>query len=321
MPLADLLFMKYKRRLRQGAYTLIVLFVLANVMAGFHAYKFTHYSMSKRPRTGDESSLSFTEKLNALFLGVSLPRAENKRQPAKLFETITLQSNSRISCWLIKAERPLGTVALFHGYGSSKATLLDKASVFQQLHYNTLLVDFMGAGGSEGNQTTVGYKEAAEVKTCVDYLRSHNERNIILFGTSMGAAAIMKAAHDDTMAVHSIILECPFGTMLQTVENRFKTIGVPAFPLAHLLVFWGGAENGFNAFNHNPETYARSIKCPVLLMWGGKDDKVSPEETAAIFQNLAGPKRLLTFPEAGHENYLIKYKSGWIAGVASFLKQ
>jgi pimeloyl-ACP methyl ester carboxylesterase len=131
----------------------------------------------------------------------------------------------------------------------------------------------------------------------------------------------MKAMDDHDLPVRAVILECPFGSMLRTVENRFRTMGVPAFPMAQLLVFWGGAEQGFNAFAHNPERYARSIKCPALLIYGAKDAKVSPEETAAIFHNLAGPKRLLTLPEAGHENFFLRYPDEWTASVDSLLRQ
>ena len=50
----------------------------------------------------------------------------------------------------------------------------------------------MGSGGSEGNETTIGYKEAEEVKSCYDYVAGQGEKRIFLFGTSMGAAAILK---------------------------------------------------------------------------------------------------------------------------------
>ena len=299
---------------------MLALFVVANILAGFHAYKFTHFGPPSQARTGDEASLSFREKIVALTTGVSLPRPENRKTPEGPFKTINLQSNKRIECWWMPADAAVGTVILFHGYGGSKATMLDKAAVFQQMHYNTLLPDFMGTGGSEGTLTTIGYHEAAEVKTCVDYLSEKGEKNIILFGTSMGAAAIMKAMQDDSLKVGAVILECPFGTMLKTVQNRFKMLGVPAFPMAQLLVFWGGAENGFNAFDHNPEQYAGSIKCPALLIYGAKDKKVSPEETAAIYQNLGGQKKLLTLPDAGHENYLLRHRGEWTAVVDSFLK-
>jgi len=313
--------MNYRSLFRKAFYTLLALFVLANILAGFHAYKFTHFRPGGTKRTGDETSLSFGEKVVALATGVSLPRPENKTLPNQPFQTISLQSNQRIECWWMPAESAVGTVLIFHGYGGSKASMLDKAAAFQKLHYNTLLADFMGGGGSEGIQTTIGYKEAVQVKTCVDYVTGLGERNIVLFGTSMGAVAVMKAMNDEKLPVRSVILECPFGSMLRTVQNRFKMMGVPAFPMAQLLVFWGGAENGFNAFDHNPERYARSIKCPALLIYGGKDAKVSEEETAAIFKNLAGPKKLLSLREAGHDNYLLRFRNEWTTAVDSFLTQ
>lgn len=313
--------MKLQTLLRKALYTLLVLFILVNAIAIFHAYKFTHFKAGIKAHARDEMTLSTSEKLNALFFGVSLPRPENTRQPARPFQTINLQSNKQIECWLIPADSPIGTVVICHGYGGSKASMLDKAEVLLQLHYNVLLPDFMGAGGSEGNVTTIGYKEAAEVKACVDYLSTKGEQNIRLFGTSMGAAAIMKAMQDDSLPVSGLILECPFGTMLRTVQNRFKIMDAPAFPMAQLLVFWGGIINGFNAFNHNPESYARSIHCPVLLMHGVDDPKVSVEETNAIFRALAGPKKLLSLPNTGHSNYLSNNLQAWTTTVDSFLKK
>ena len=145
------------------------------------------------------------------------------------------------------------------------------------------------------------------------------EQRIVLFGSSMGAAAILKAMNDSPLNVERIILECPYASMMRTVENRFETLGVPAYGLAQLLVFWGGVENGFNAFSLRPEQYALSIKCHALLIWGARDPKVAADEIDAIYNHLAGPKQLLKLPEAGHNDYLFRYRSEWTANVASFL--
>ena len=291
-----------------------------NTVAFFHAYKFTHFDSSIKIKTKDGDHLSFTQKLGVAVFGVSNPRPLNKTKPNVPFETIKLKSNKAIECWFIKANNAKGTVVIFHGYSGEKSSMLDKAAIFQSLGYNALLVDFMGSGGSEGNQTTVGYKEAQQVKASVEFLKQRGETNIVLFGTSMGATAIMKALKDDELPVSSIIIECPFSTMLKTVKNRFETMGIPSFPMAHLLVFWGGIQNNFNAFGHNPVDYAKKIKCPTLLLYGEKDKKVTMQETKAIYKNLAAPKSLVTFPLAAHENYLTKYKKEWTAAVASFLK-
>jgi uncharacterized protein len=311
--------MNKKRMYKRLLWVLLLAFVFVNAIAFFHAYKFTHFDASAARRIENATELSFGQKLGLLLTGADMPRPLNRAQPDRPYETIKLQSNKAIESWYIPTDSSKGTVALFHGYGGEKSTMLDKADVFRQLGYNTLVVDFMGAGGSEGVQTTIGFMEAQQVRTCVDYLKKRGEQNIILFGTSMGAAAIMKAMDDEALPVRALILECPFGTMLQTVKNRFVMMGVPSFPMAHLLVFWGGAQNGFNAFAHNPTEYAKDITCPTLLLYGEKDDRVTAEETHEVFTNLAGPKKLVTYPLAGHENYLNKYKGQWTGNVVQFL--
>lgn len=173
--------------------------------------------------------------------------------------------------------------------------------------------------GSEGNECTIGYKEAENVKTCVQYLVQTKQQPVFLLGTSIGAAAIMRACSLEALPVKGLILECPFGSMRQTVKNRFEMVGVPAVPLADLLVFWGGVQNGFNAFKHNPEEYAQQIKVPVLLLYGEQDDRVRPFEIAHIFARLTGPKTLIKYPLAGHESYLDKYREQWTRDVLGFL--
>ena len=129
----------------------------------------------------------------------------------------------------------------------------------------------------------------------------------------------MKAVSQYQLPVSSIVIECPFGTMLQTVKNRFHSLNIPTFLMANLLVFWGGMQNGFNAFTHNPEAYAREIRCPTLLMYGVKDLKVTKQEIETIYNNLPGQKELVTFPEAGNENYLRRYKKEWTKEVEEAL--
>lgn len=305
----------------------LFVFTLMNTLAYFHAYQFTHFDDPDLPKTPDLPKIpqpekrTLAQKISMLLFGASMPKPRNQTSPAVPYETVKLHSNKVIEGWLIGAASSKGTVVLFHGYGGEKSSLLDKAAIFRDLGYNTLLVDFMGCGGSEGNQTSIGFWEAQQVKTCTEFLMQRGERNIILCGTSLGATAIMKALDDHALPVSAIIIECPFSTMLKTVENRFVNLGVPTMPMAHLLMFWGGVQHNFNAFSHNPVEYAKSIACPTLLLYGEKDDKVIPQETAAIFHNLAGPKSLVTFPEAGHENYLIRYRQEWTAAVARFLQQ
>lgn len=290
-----------------------------NIVAIFHSYKFTHFIDSKIEKTKDPKKLTTGEKIKTLLFGVSNPRPENLTIPTSDFETIKLKSNKEIECWSIKTENAKGTVILFHGFGGNKSSMLDKAEIFLGLGYNTFLVDFMGSGGSEGNQTTIGFLEAEQVKTCFDYLTEKGEQNIYIFGTSMGSVATMKAINDFDIKPKGIIIECPFGSMYKTVCARFKTMNAPTFPMAGLLVFWGGLQNGFWAFGHNPTEYAKKINCPTLLLYGAKDEKVSREEIDLIFNNLGGHRTLKIYQEAGHENYSTKYKNEWTQDIQEFM--
>ncbi len=309
-----------KWRYKKWLYLLVAGLVGINIIAAFHAYTFTHFTEQAVSKTKDPKLLSTGQKVKALVVGINNPRPVTNIVPARSYKTIKIQSNKQLEAWLIPADSAKGTVILFHGYSGEKSTMLERAEVFLQLGFNALLVDFMGSGGSEGQQTTLGYLEAEEVKSCFDYLKTQGESRIYLFGTSMGAAAVLKAEHDYHLQPSGLILECPFGSMYATTCARFHKMGVPAFPMAGLLVFWGGLENGFWAYGHNPVNYARAVNCPVLLLYGAKDETVSQEDTELIFANLTSNlKELRVYPNAAHENFLLQYSKEWTSDVQDFL--
>lgn len=307
------------KKLKLTLTTLILLFVAINVIAIFHSYKFTHFFNNESAKTESPKNLSFLQKISTLVLGVNIPRPTNEETPSVNYETVILKSNKNIECWDIKVENPKGTIIIFHGFSGKKSSMLDKAKIFRQQGFNTFLVDFMGSGGSEGNQTTIGFSEAAQVKSCFDYVTKKGESNIFLYGTSMGSVAIMKAINDYNIMPDGIIIECPFGSMYKTVCARFKAMNLPCFPMAGVLVFWGGVQNNFWPFDFRPTEYAKKIKCPTLLMYGQQDVNVSREEIDEIFANLNGSKELKIYSKAGHENYLIQYEDEWTNAVTNFI--
>lgn len=296
-----------------------VLFVAANLVAYQHAYKFTHFT-GAAVRTRDPKELSLFGKMGLLFTGIDNPHPQNKAWPLQPYKTVKIKSTTTLDCWQIDTPGSRGTVVMFHGYAGEKSSLLTRADVFIHLGYSVFLVDFMGSGGSEGNQTSIGFTEAEQVRDCFDYIKSQGEQHILLFGTSMGAAAVLKALNDDRgITPARVILECPFGSLYRTVAARFKLMGVPAFPMAGLLCFWGGVQNGYWAFGHNPANYARAVTCPTLLLFGEKDDRVSREETDELFGNLQGPRTLKAYPGEGHNVFSEINQQTWTADVTAFL--
>ena len=188
--------------------------------------------------------------------------------------------------------------------------------------YHTFLVDFPGSGGSEGLETSLGYYEGDDVARALSVVDSlYPELPHTLLGSSMGAASIMRAVHAHEAQPDKIILECPFGTMLGTVRKRFDALNAPSFPFAEMLMFYGGWQSGFDAYDHNPEDYAKSITIPTLLMSGTKDARVSVTETEKIFKNIAGPKQLTWMENSGHQSYLVNDAVNWETTVLGFLAE
>ncbi|MGY3090403.1 alpha-beta hydrolase superfamily lysophospholipase [Hymenobacter sp. UYAg731] len=306
---------------------LLLLFLAAfgamNAVAFFHAWRFTHFSNDPGLHSPNPEQLGPGQKIWLLLTGIRNPKPFNGPKPSFPVETIIIASpNGPLEAWYARPDssQAHGTVALFHGYTSSKSHLTHEAGYFRRLGYNVLLVDQAGNGNSAGFRTTVGYREADDVAATVRYLRTrHPADSLILYGISMGAVAILRAEAELGIRPTANILECPYGNMRQTAYNRFESMHVPGFPMADLLVFWGGVQNGFWAFGLNAEHYASQIHTPTLLLWGTADPRVTRAETDAIFAHLAGPKARHDFPGVGHEPYWKRYSMDWEQQTRAFL--
>lgn len=295
---------------------IVTFFILINVVTIFHAYRFTHFADKEIYCSIDSNNLSLLEKLNVLIFGIKNPHPVNTTTPTWNYETICIDSNNMIECWKIDLIEPKGEVAIFHGYAGKKSSMLDRANEFLKLGYSVLLVDFMGSGGSEGKRTSIGFFEASQVKLSYDCLSHENK---YLYGTSMGSVAISKAINDYGIKPKGIMLECPYGTMYKAVRNRFWNMGLPAFPFAYLLVFWGGILNCFWAFSHNAIDYAGFVECPTLLLHGESDTKVTKKEISDIYKKLRGKKTLKTYGNTGHDNIYSNNRDQWTLDIIDFM--
>ncbi len=305
--------------------TLVVGLVGLNAVAYRQAQAFTHFAAAgPRTRSGQ---LSVAETAQVLIEGVRVPRPENRRTPADVglnHERHVFRGGRGVAleAWLVPRPDAHGTVVLFHGHAASKDSLLREAKAFHRMGFNAFLVDFYGSGGSGGSGTSIGYYEALDVTQAFAYAQ-HLPRPgpVILYGTSMGAAAVLKAVADDDLRPAGVILECPFDSLIGTVRHRFTKRGLPSFPLADLLVFWGGAQEGFSGFRYRPVDSAARIRVPTLLMNGDQDEWVRVEEARAIFDALKGPKTLQFFEGVEHDSCLRRRPEEWKRAVAEFLAE
>lgn len=315
-----------KQKIVRVAGLLVVGFIMLNVLAYNHAYAMMHFSL-QGVRTDKPEGLTGWAKGKVLLLGVKVPRPVGTLSPSALDPecralAVSEADGVNLSGWY--CDRGAGTplVILFHGYSVEKTALIPEAKVFLELGASVLLVDFRGSGGSSEAYTTIGVCEADDVAGVVRYAQKNMVHSrIILYGQSMGAAAILRAISECGVSPDAVITEGVFDTMLNTVCNRFAAMQVPAFPSAQLLVFWGGCQWGFNGFAHNPLNYAKAVRCPVLFMHGTDDPRATLVEGRRVFDAVQGRKRFKTFDRTGHESTISSHATEWRTTVASFMRE
>jgi alpha-beta hydrolase superfamily lysophospholipase len=325
--------LRFARRRPRAALLWMVafLFLTANAMAFVQAWSLMHFVQGVSTTHPDQ--LSGLGKLGVVLTGVRLGKPKNWQSPATYnlpYETHRYRGadGTDYEAWRVPAGGPVwrrfggsrGVVVMFHGYAGCKASLLPEAEVIRRAGYDAFLVDFRGCGGSSGSVTTAGYREADDVAEAVRYVQQNlHPHRVVIYGRSMGAAAALRAVSLGTAKPDALVVESPFDRMLTTVAHRFDLVGVPRFPLAPLVVFWGGVQQGYWAFGHNPSDYARAVSCPTLMIRAGRDPFVKQAEAESVFNNMNGPKQLLVIDQAQHEPCIGVDSPRWARNVTEFL--
>jgi len=233
---------KLKRRLKICAALLLGGFIALNAVACRQAWAMMHFTRDG-VRTEKPENLSLGEKIKVLFCGVDMPRPHNSLTPDKLGPAcravvIPETNGIKLGAWYCPAAPSDPLVILFHGYAGDKSGMLPEAGAFLEMGCSVMLVDFRGSGDSSESYTTVGYYEADDVAAAVHYARTQLPHSkLVLYGGSMGAAAVLRAVARCGVQPDAIIVESVFDNMLNTVRHRFEAMGVPSFPGAQLLVF------------------------------------------------------------------------------------
>ena len=232
-----------KKRTRTLLKTLLwvflVQFVLFNISAAIYAHKLSVF-YKDAPDWNIANETNVISKTWKLFKGPSFNKNTKEAMPSFSYDSLNFKTSGgiNISVWYSKLDSSKGTVCLFHGLTSNKAYYLDEAVFFINEGYNVLLLDFRGHGTSEGETSTIGYREAEEVKLAVDYLQSRGEKNIFLFGGSMGAVAVTRAAAEYNLKISGIILEMPFNRLLDHIKARGRSFGFPPKAFGAPVTFW-----------------------------------------------------------------------------------
>lgn len=310
------------RFLRVTLRVIVVLFILLNIMTAMHAYQFTLFHDDPTADVRKPEQMSTWDKAKVMLTGIRYPKSVNTIQPNLPFDTVSLTTSDemKLAAWHIPHDSARGTVILFHGHASCKSKVLEEAYYMHSLGFNIFLVDFRAHGDSEGHVSTIGYREARDVKAAFDYITAKGEKHIVLWGVSLGAATIAHAIADYEVKPEKAIMELSFGNACNAVKGRARSMGIPEQPAAAMLTFWGSVIRDCWLFDLNPEEYAKKITCPVLVQHAAKDGRVTLAESTAIFNNIpATNKKLVVYETAKHESLCNREPAKWKREIKEFL--
>ena len=301
---------------------LLVQLILINISAAFHAYRFTHYYDDDKIRNQQPSQGKPFLRTWRMMTGKKLARSHIQYYPTIPYDTVllTTANGKKLEAWYMKADSAKGTVILFHGLNSNKGNVLGEAIEFNSFGYNTMLVDMRSHGNSEGIINSIGYNESEEVKLAYDHVSKKGEKNIVLWGMSLGAVIITKAIWQYDLKPQKIILEMPFDRLQDHIRARARISGFPGEPFGFFVTFWTGLEQGYWGYGHKTSRYVKNINCPVLLQWGSNDEYVMKEETKKIFASInSSKKKLEIYDGAGHGPLVAGNQLQWDKAVTEFL--
>jgi alpha-beta hydrolase superfamily lysophospholipase len=306
------------------ANVLLVQLILINISAAFHAYRFTHYYNDDKIRNQQPSAGKPFLRTWRMMTGKKLAKSLIQYDPIIPYDTVQLTTagGKKVEAWYMKADSAKGSVILFHVLNSNKGNLLGEAFEFNSFGYNTLLVDMRAHGNSEGIVNTLGCEEAEEVKLAYDHISKTGEKNIILWGMSLGAVIITKAIWQYDIQPQKVILEMPFDRLQDHIRARARISGFPGEPFGFFVTFWTGLEQGYWAYSHQTSRYVKKLNCPVLLQWGNNDEYVLRTETEKIFAAISFPKKkLMIYEGVGHMPLIVADAPKWNETVTAFLHE
>ncbi|MDO5110383.1 MAG: alpha/beta fold hydrolase [Erysipelotrichaceae bacterium] len=194
----------------------------------------------------------------------------------------------------------------FHGYRAthSEITRLQFAREFYNMGFHVLAPDHRMCGESEGERIGMGWLERFDVLTWIQYVIAEDPKaQIVLFGESMGAAAVLAACglflppH-----VKAVIADSSFSSVSAiSGEVAARRYHLPSGPAVALCDSAARRYAGFKLSEADIAAELAKAKIPVLLMHG-KEDSIVPFENFRVLSevNTNSELKAVSFEGADH---------------------
>lgn len=212
----------------------------------------------------------------------------------------------------------------FHGYRSNGIREFSCGyKMAKKLGYNAIVVDERAHGESGGHIITFGIKERYDCKDWTEYAshRFGQDVPIILSGVSMGAATVLMASELNLPGnVAAILADCPYSSPGAIIRKVCCDIKLPAVLVYPFVVLGALVFGRFRIWASSAVKAVTNTHIPILLIHGEDDRFVPCDMSRQIYDACAGPKKLVTVPQAGHGLCFLVDTPGYERSFKNFLR-
>tara|TARA_Y100000590_G_scaffold339988_1_gene387667 strand:- start:13 stop:828 length:816 start_codon:yes stop_codon:yes gene_type:complete len=226
---------------------------------------------------------------------------QNNNEPTEI-EKVKIITKDKITLngWFyFNTDSDSKTILLLHGNAGSLENRTYKLNHFKNLNLNFLIIAWRGFSGSKGKPNEKGLYEDA--KSAINWLKERGvkEKNIILYGESLGTGVAVEVAQNKNYG--GIILESPFTSMVNMGKKYY-----PFFPVKFLLKDKFESDKKINKIN-----------IPILIIHG-KVDKIVPYKMGQKMYELANEPKYFYSQEYG--DHMVEYDKKLLLALKRFVE-
>lgn len=208
--------------------------------------------------------------------------------------------NVIVSGFIVQRPHAQRIILLCHGYHHSKEFMMPVLEMFP--NDTIILFDFRAHGDSEGNLISFSIHESKDIHAVIHYIHAQEElRNLPIYGigVSMGAATLIKAAHEGA-PFEKIVIDSSFAELRTQLTRTWKhKTRLPQF-LSAITLFIHEKIAGISLNEASLKNMVPTLSMPVYIIHANKDWLIPVEDAFALYNAVQAQKELWIIDSASH---------------------
>jgi alpha-beta hydrolase superfamily lysophospholipase len=198
-------------------------------------------------------------------------------------------------------QKAKGTILVFHGNAGKALDRTYYVRAFDRLGYRVLLIEYPGYGARRGKP---GEKQFVE--DAIESTRLANKefgRPLFILGESLGCGIVCGVVAKSNVSIDGVSLITPWDSLSNLAQAKYWFL--PAR--------WMVKDKYDNVAN------LAHYLGPVAVVMAGQDEIIPTRLTLRLYESIRSPKRLWTFPNAGHNSWPSGSTESWWSEMMRFL--